>query len=72
MNFYLGYAEHYKIVKLNKDTDEIKILNQKQALMKLNFLKELTQSYIDTYFIVGETIHCLMVKGVTIEQKSLT
>lgn len=66
------YAKLHGIVQFIEETDEINIINQTQALLKVRFLKELTQCYIDTYFVVASTLYALMETSTTIEQNKLT
>lgn len=37
----------------------------------LKFLRDLLQSYVDSYMVVAQTISCLQEAGVTIEQRKL-
>lgn len=39
--------------------------------MKVEFCKGLMQSYIDTYYVVAESLYCIMEVQVVIEQKKL-
>mmetsp|Transcript_5500 Transcript_5500/g.8616 ORF Transcript_5500/g.8616 Transcript_5500/m.8616 type:complete len:172 (+) Transcript_5500:401-916(+) len=63
----MAYAEHNSILRYDEETDTIQIFNQASAIKKLIFVKELTQSFIDTYFIVGEALSCLMERGATLD-----
>ena len=47
------------------------ITEDKQGLQKIEFCKNLMQSYIDSYHIVAESIYSLMELNIVSEQKDL-
>ena len=68
----LEYGQLYQIFSLDKQAGTVKILNTPIAKRSLLFLKELLQSYIDSYYLVLTTINCLLELGITLDQKKLT
>jgi DNA-binding transcriptional regulator YhcF (GntR family) len=66
----LNYAEKQGIVKKVEGTGYI-ITEDKKGLYKIEFCKNLMQSYIDSYHIVAQSIYNLMQLSIVIDQKDL-
>ena len=67
----LVVAHEKGIADVNFETGEIVPIENSVAKNSLRFLRDLLQSYVDSYLIVAQTISCLQEMGVTIEQSKL-
>ena len=67
----LSVAQSKKIAEVDFDKGQLKIVSKSATKNILRFLRDLLQSYADSYLVVAQTISCLQELGVTIEQSKL-
>lgn len=56
-----------KIVTLDYEQGNVKVIENTQNKYIVNFLRELLQSYVDSYLMVAHTISSLQEEGTIIE-----